>query len=108
MRRIEASKKLHLRNRNLLVLGSNEERGHCTEAMRVPLKVRGEGYTVVEAKGQEDGFYFEAVSQAKGEDEVKVIHPLALFQMLTIQKDGHWVASLLAKQMLANAGDIRQ
>lgn len=91
------SKELHLRNRNFLVFSSDEERSHCPQAMRVSLKVKREGYAVVETKGQEDGFYFEAVPQTEGEDEVKVVHSLVLCQVLAIKKGGHWVASLFAK-----------
>ena len=107
MGQVEAGKILHLGNRNFLVFSSHEEAGDRPQAMRVALELGGEGDAVVETEGQEDGFCFEAVPQAEGEDEVQVVHPL-LGRVLALREGGHRMAGLFPQQVLANTGNIRQ
>lgn len=62
---IAAGKDLGLWNSDFLILGCDEEGGNCLQREGVLLELGGEGHSVVNAEGEEDGFHLEAVSNAE-------------------------------------------
>lgn len=66
----------------------------------------GEGYSVVEGEGEEDGFHLEAVAIGQSEHQMQVADACLVVEVATVEEWRRGEARLLSEEVVADAGKV--